>query len=74
MCIYHFSCCSVFWPYSRSYSVHFSFFTFFSDFCHITCHNVFVSNFPRFSIFSHIPGPTVSNIHFPQFSVFRAIY
>ena len=32
VCISHFPWFSVFSPYSRSYSVHFSFFTFFSDF------------------------------------------
>jgi hypothetical protein len=30
VCVSHFPCCSIFSPYSRSRSVRFSFFTFFS--------------------------------------------
>jgi len=43
---------SVFSPYSRSYSVYFSFFMFFTVPCHIPGHTVFMSHFPRFSVFS----------------------
>ena len=47
----HFSRFSWFSPYSRSYSGHFSFFTFFSVSRHIPGHTVFVFHFPHFSIF-----------------------
>jgi hypothetical protein len=52
VCISHFLPFSVFSPYSRSYSVHFSFSTFFSVFCHNPGPTMCVSHFPWFSVFS----------------------
>ena len=61
---------SVFSPYSGSYSVHFSFFTFSSlsrcIFCAVQC----VPHYPLFQFSLHIPGPTVYMSHFSHFSVF----
>jgi hypothetical protein len=54
--------------YSRSYSVHFSFFTLFSVPCHIPVYTVFVSNFPPFSIFS--PYSMSYSLHFYFFTLF----
>jgi hypothetical protein len=45
---------SVFSPYSRSYSVHFSFSKFFSVSCHIPSPKVCIYHFPRFSLFLSI--------------------
>jgi hypothetical protein len=42
----------VFLPYSNSYRVCVSFYTFFSAYRHIPGHTVFLSHFPLFSVFS----------------------
>jgi len=74
----HFPRFSVFSTYSRSYSVHFSFFTVFSVSCHIWGPTEYVSYFPRFSVFffffCHIPDRTMWTSYFSRFSVFIAIF
>ena len=50
---------SVFSPYSRSYSVHFSFFTFFSDFVIFQVVTWLFLIFHDFQFSCHIPCPTV---------------
>ena len=71
---YTFSRFSFFLPYSRSYSVHFSFSTFLSGFfffCHIPGPRVSVSHYSGFfSVSRQIPDHTVFVSHFPLFSVF----
>jgi hypothetical protein len=59
---------SVFLPYSSSYSVHSSFFTFFSASRHIPGHTVFVSHFPHFSVFS--PKSRSYIVYFSYFTFF----
>jgi hypothetical protein len=66
----HFSHISDFLPYSRSYSVNFSFFKFFRITCHISRPTVCVSHFHDFQFFRHIPGPIVFMSHFPRLSLF----
>ena len=61
---------SVFSPYSKYYSVFFSFCTFFSVSRHITGLTVCVSHFPRFSVFS--PNYNSYTEHF-SFSTFFSI-
>jgi hypothetical protein len=68
-CVFNFQWFSVFSPYSRSYSVHFSFFMFFSVFCHIPHQTVFVSHFPRF--FSFLAKIQVTQCVFLIFHVFH---
>ena len=51
VCISHFPWFSVFSPYSRSYSVHFSFFTFFSEFVIFQVVKWMFLIFERFSVF-----------------------
>ena len=62
-----------FLAYSRSFSVHFSFFTFlvFLAIFHVL-HCVFLI-LPAFQFSRHIPGSTVCISHFRPFSVFLAI-
>jgi hypothetical protein len=57
-----------------SYSVWFSFHTFFSVSCHISCPTMWVSPFLRFSFSHQTSGPTVCVSHFTRFSVFLAIF
>jgi hypothetical protein len=60
-------------PYSRSYSVHFSFSTYLSVSRYIPGQTVVVSYFPRFFQFScHNTGPTVCISHFSRFSLFSS--
>ena len=61
-------------PYSRSYSVHFSFFTFFSDFVIFQVVKWMFLIFHDFQFSCHIPCPRVDISHFPAFSVFLAIF
>ena len=65
---------AILYPYSRSYSVCFSFSTFFSFlaiFYVLRCEFLILYDF-QFS--PHIQGPTVSICLFPRFSVFLAIF
>ena len=73
VCISHFSRFSCLWPYSRSYSVCFSFCMIFSFSPHIPSPRVRVSHFTRFSVFSPYPGPRVYISHFSRFSLFLTI-
>ena len=61
-------------PYSRSYSVQFSFSTLFSVSRHIPGHTVFVSHFPRFSVFSPYSWSSSVLFSFFTFSVFLEIF
>jgi hypothetical protein len=61
----HFSICS---PYSRSYSVHYLFSTFFRVFRHVQDHTVFFLIFHVFQFSPHLPGPSV---HFSFSRFFR---
>ena len=90
VCIYHFSCCSIFLvifhylksvilifrdfqyfsPYSRSYSVHLSFFLFFNISCHISVPNECYSHFRDFQFSRHIPGPKMDIYKFSKFFSF----
>jgi len=67
-CISHFLLFSVSSPYSRSYSVHFSFFTFFSDFVIFQIIKWMFLIFHDFQFSRYIPGPTVCISHFSRFS------
>ena len=62
-----------FLPYSRSYSVHFSFLTFFGVFAIFQCLQCAFLIFYVFQFFQHIPGPRVCIAHFSRFSVFLTI-
>jgi hypothetical protein len=74
VCFSYFPSFLVFSPKSRSYSVHFSFFTLFSVSIHIlVLQCAFLISYD-FQFSPHIPGPTVSIFHFPRFSVFLAIF
>ena len=57
-----------FLPYSMSYSLCVSFYTFFGVFCHNPGHTVFVSHFPCFSIFS--PKSRSYSVYFSYFTFF----
>ena len=73
VCVSHFLHFSVFSPYSRSYSVHLSFFTF-SVF--IAIYQFLICEFLIFLVSQlshHIPVPRVCISHFPSFSVFLAM-
>ncbi len=70
MCIFIFRDFQFFRLYSRSFSVHFLFFTLFSDFI-IFSSLVDVFIFHDFQ-FCYIPRPTVDILNFPPFSVFLA--
>ena len=59
VCISHFPSFSGFSPYSRSYSVHFSFLTFFSDFVIFQVVMWLFLIFHDFQFSCHIPRPTV---------------
>ncbi len=63
VCMFHFPWFSVFSPYSRSYSVHFSFFTFFSDFVIFQVVKWMFLIFHDFQFSCHIPCPTVGIHH-----------
>ena len=63
-----------FLPYSMSYSVCFSFHTFFCVSRHISCPTKWLSPFSRCQFSHHIPGPTVCKFHFSIFSMFLAIF
>ena len=65
---------SAFSPKSRSYSVHFSFFTFFIVSCRISRPTVCVSHFPHFSVFSPYSRSYSVHLSFSPFSVFLAIF
>ena len=65
----HFPPISVFFPYSRSYIVHFSFFTFFNVSHDIPCLRVFLSHFSHFSDF--LPYSRSYSVHFSFFKFFR---
>ena len=71
---FSFSVISVFSPYSRCFSVHFSFFTFFSDSVIFQVVKWMFLIFHDFQFSYHIPGPTVTFLSFPYFSVFLAIF
>ena len=62
-----------FLPYSRSYSIHFSFLTFFGVFAIFQCLQCAFLIFYVFQFFQHIPGPRVCIAHFSRFSVFLTI-
>ena len=62
-----------FLPYSRSYSVHFSFLTFFGVFAIFQCLQCAFLIFYVFQFSQHIPGPRVCIAHFSRFSVFLTI-
>ena len=70
VCISHFPRFSVFSPYSRSYSVHFSFFTFFSDFVIFQVVKWMFLIFHDFQFSCHIPCPTVDISKFSTFFSF----
>ena len=59
LCISHFLRFLVFSPYSRSYIVHFSFFTFFSDFVIFQVVKWMFIIYHDFEFSCHIPCPTV---------------
>ena len=68
MYVPHFPWFSVSVPYSRAYSVYFSFSTFFSLSSHIPGQTVFVSHFPSFWLFLAInSSPTVCISQFLRF-------
>ena len=71
---FSFSWFSVYSPYSRSCSVHFSFFMFFNIYRHISLPNEYYSHFPWFSFSRDIPCPTVCIYHFSCFSIFFVIF
>ena len=56
-----------FFPYSRSFSVHFSFFTFFSDFVIFQVLKWMFLKFHDFQFSCHIPRPTVDISKFSTF-------
>ena len=62
-----------FLPYSRSYSIHFSFLTFFGVFAIFQCLQCAFLIFYVFQFSQHIPGPRVCIAHFSRFSVFLTI-
>jgi len=70
----HFLWFSVFSQYSMSYNVHFSFFTFFSDFFIFQVLKWMFLIFHDFQCSCQIPCPTVDISHFPAFSGFLAIF
>ena len=74
VCVSNFPRFSVFSPYRRSYTGHFSFSRFLSGSCHVPCQTVFVYHFRHFQFSLHIPCPTVYNSHFSRFLVFLAIF
>ncbi len=71
-CIFYFPWFSVFSLYSRSFSVHFLFFTFFSDFIIFRRWRMFFI-FHDFQ-FCYIPRPTVDILNFPPFFSFPRLY
>ena len=72
--ISHFLRFSVLSPYSRSYSVHFSFFTFFSDFVIFQVVKWMFLIFHDFQFSCHIPRPTVDISKFSSFFQFSSPY
>ena len=73
-CVFLISRFSVSSPYSRSYSVHFSFFTFFSDFVIVQVLKWMFLVFHGFQFSCHNPCPRWTFLNFPPFSVFLAIF
>ena len=74
VCISHLHVFQCFSPYSRSYSVCVSFYTFFSFLATIQFQQ-FLSHFTRFFTASHhIPGPTLCVSHLALFSVLLTIF
>ena len=71
---FSFSVIFTFLPYSRSYSVHFSFFTFFSDFVIFQFVKWMILIFQDFQFPRHIIGPTVCISHFSRFSVILSFF
>ena len=69
MCGSHFPPISVFFPYSRSYIVHFSFFMFFNVSHDIPCLRVFLSHFSHISDF--LPYSRSYSVNFSFFKFFR---
>ena len=74
VCICHFPWFSVFSPYSRSYSVHFSFFTFFSDFKIFKLSSGCYSFSMIFSFLALFHVLQWTFLNFQPFSVFLAIF
>ena len=74
VCISHFRWYSVLSPYSRSFSVHFSFITFFSDFVifQVVKWKFLISMI--FSFLAIFPVLQWTFLNFPPFSVFLAIF
>ena len=70
----HFTCFSVFSPYTRSYSVHFSFlhFSVFLAIFQVLPGDSLIFFVGQFSC--HIPGPTGCISYFSSFSLFLAIF
>ena len=67
---FSFSVISVFSPYSRSFSVHFSFFTFFSDFVIFQVLKWKFLNFHYFQFSCHISRPTLDISKYSTFFSF----
>ena len=61
-------------PYSMTYSVHFSFFTIFSDFVIFQVVKWMFLIFRDFQLSRHILGPTVCIFHFSRFSVISSFF
>ena len=70
VCVSNFACFSVFLPSSRSYSVYFSFFTFFSVSSNISSPTVCVFILHAFQFSRHLPGLRVYIYHFSCFQCF----
>ena len=70
VCISHFPLCSVFSPYSRSFSVHFSFFKFFSDIVIFQVVKWMFLIFHDFQFSCHIPCPIVDICKFSTYFSF----
>ena len=67
-CVSHFPCLSVFLPYSKSYSVHFSYFMFFIVPRDIQSPAILISHFPAWSVYS--PYSRSNSVHFSFFMFF----
>jgi hypothetical protein len=70
----HFPWFAVFSPYSSSYNVHFTVFTFFSDFVIFQDVKWMFLIFHDFQFSCLVPCPTEDISHFPAFSFFLAIF
>ena len=69
VCFFIFHGFHCFFPYSRSYTVCFSFSKVFSFFAITQILLVYFSFFMFYTVSHHIPGPTVCTSHFPRFWV-----